>query len=241
MKMTYLKSSFLLMLLLFSLVCQAQYREGKITYERRTNLHKTMGPRAKQWIEEKDKIKKDIFELTFTDTASYWALKPTDIAENSQWGMTTSKNKVYRNLKTTRFYTIRDIWGQEVHIEDELPNRQWKMTDGKRTIAGFECRKAFWQVDDSTKIYAWYCDEIIPSIGPERFHDLPGAILGLASEDGGTVYFATKVDFYQPKQEELEIKRAKKVQSLQETRDQIETTMGKNSWMKMNLDHYFIW
>ncbi len=198
-----------------------------------------MGERAKQWIKEKDRIKIEVFELTFTDSASLFGLKPTDIADPTPWG--TNRNTVYRDLNTTRFYSIRDMWGEDVHIEDELPNRDWKMTDSKRNIAGFDCRKAFWQVDDTTRIYAWYCEEIIPTIGPERFHGLPGAILGIASEDGGTVYFATKIDFYQPKPEELEIKKSKKVQTMEETREQIEIAASKSKWLKVNVDHYFIW
>ncbi len=239
MRMIYWKINTILILVVLSLSALGQYKEGKIIYERRTNLYKTLGPRAKDWVEEKNKIKKEVFELTFTDTASFYQLQPTDIADPMPWG--TNKNTVYRNLATTRFYSIRDMWGQGVHIEDEMPKRDWKITESKRVIAGFECRKAFWQVDDSTRIYAWYCDEIIPEIGPERFNGLPGAILGIASEDGGTVYFATKIDFYQPKPEQLEIKRSKKVQDLKETREQIETTMSKSPWMKMNIEHYFIW
>lgn len=239
MKAIILKIKLILLLALSSNLIFGQYKEGKITFERRSNLYKTMGDRAKEWIQEKDKIKTEIFELTFTDTASYWRLKPTDLVDPMPWG--TNKNEVYRDLRTTSFYSIRDLWGTAVHIEDQLPQREWKITDNKRNIAGYNCRKAFWQVDDSTKIYAWYCDEIIPEIGPERFHGLPGAILGIASEDGGTVYFATKVEFYQPKSEQLEIKRSKKTQTVQETKDQISITMSKSRWMKVNIDHYFIW
>lgn len=239
MRMNFRKTNLVILLAFLSVIALGQYKEGKITFERRTNLYKTLGPRAKERVKEKDKIKIEVFELVFTDSAALYALKPTDIADPMPRG--TNKNTVFRDLNTTKFYTIRDMWGQEVHIEDELPHRDWKMTDSKRNIAGFNCRKAFWQVDDSTRIYAWYSEEIIPSIGPERFHDLPGAILGIASEDGATVYFATKVDFYQPKLEEFEIKRSKKVQDMKETREQIEMTASKSKWMKINVDHYFIW
>lgn len=239
MKMIFRKAHIVLVFALISFSAFGQYKEGKITYERRTNLYKTLGHRAKDWVKEKDKIKIEIFELTFTDSAALYHLKPTDIADPMPWG--TNKNTVFRDLNTTSFYTIRDMWGEEVHIEDELPNRDWKMTTSRRNIAGFDCRKAFWQVDDSTRIYAWYCEEIIPTVGPERFSGLPGAILGIASEDGGTVYFAKSVDFYQPKLEEFEIKRSKKVQNMKETRKQIEIAASKSRWMKINVDHYFIW
>ena len=39
-----------------------------------------------------------------------------------------------------------------------------------------------------------YTDQILPSTGPETFNGLPGTILGLATEDGGVVYFAKKIE-----------------------------------------------
>ncbi|MCB9195793.1 MAG: GLPGLI family protein [Flavobacteriales bacterium] len=217
----------------------AQYKEGMIIYQRKTNLYKRFGERAKDWIKEKDKIKTEFFVLTFTDSLSTWKEQPTDVPDPMSWG--TSRHEVYRNLRSPVYYSVRDLWGDKVHVEDTLPQRNWKITDSKRIIAGYNCRKAFWEVNDSVKIYAWYCDEIVPSIGPERFYGLPGAILGLASEDGGVVYFAQEVKFYQPKPEEFEFKRGKKVQTMEKTKEELELAMSRSRWGNPDISYYFIW
>jgi GLPGLI family protein len=237
-----MKNIRLLLLLSFSIGffnAIGQYREGKILYERKTNLYKRMGDGASRWVEEKDKIKKEYFELTFTDSISLFQQKPTDIPDKMPWG--TSRNMVYRTLRNDYYYSIRDIWGDAVHVEDSIPLRECKFTYSKRVIAGYNCRKALWVVNDSTTIHAWYAEEIIPSIGPERFAGLPGAILGLASEDGGVVYFAKEITFFQPKKEDFEFKRAKKTQDLESTREQIELVMSRNKWWKSDVGHFFLW
>jgi GLPGLI family protein len=43
----------------------------------------------------------------------------------------------------------------------------------------------------------------MPTIGPESMQGLPGAILGLATEDGGVVIFATNVESVEPTPEQL--------------------------------------
>lgn len=236
---------FITKILLFFLVSMgstsayAQYKEGKIVFQRKTNLYKRFGEQAKDWIKEKDKIKVEFFELTFTDTLSAWKEIPSEVPDMMSWG--TSRHEVYRNLNDPIYYSLRDLWGDKVHVEDTLPQRDWKITDSKRVIAGYSCRKAFWEVNDSLRIYAWYCDEIIPSIGPELFYGLPGAILGLASEDGGVVYFAQEVTFYQPKEEEFAYKRSKKVQTMAKTREDLELVMSKSKWGNSDVSYYFIW
>lgn len=242
MRTTYFTIRMLLILLvgvLASVDSTGQYREGKIIFQRKTNLYKRFGEQAKQWIKEKDKIKVEFFELTFTDSASAWKEAPNEFPDQMSWG--TSRHEVYRNFNEPTYYSIRDLWGDKVHVEDTLPQRNWKITDSKRNIAGYMCRKAFWEVNDSLRIYAWYCDEIIPSIGPERFYGLPGAILGLASEDGGVVYFAQEVEFYKPEAKEFEFNRSKKVQSMAKTREDLELAMSRSQWGNADVSYYFIW
>ena len=110
----------------------------------------------------------------------------------------TTKNSYLQNLNSKRQISILALFGQDVNVNDSLPERNWKVTDNKRTIAGYECRKAIYEKNDSTRIYAWYSPALIPSVGPEGFCGLPGTILGVASEDGGVIYFAKKVDVSLP-------------------------------------------
>jgi GLPGLI family protein len=76
----------------------------------------------------------------------------------------------------------------------------------------YECIKAIWQKNDSTRIYAWFSPMISASIGPEGISGLPGAILGLAREDGSVVYFANRFsNEFDAKYIRKEIKSSKSV------------------------------
>src|SRR6185436_4294468 len=149
----------LLLLLVLALVygVSGQITSGKITYERKTNLYKKFKDwdGVKDWIKEGDRTKVDVFEHYFNDTLTLFKPQESDLKENFSWA--TEKNTVYQNLNANSRYTIKRIWGEEVHLRDTLYHRQWKITGSKRNIGGYECRKAIWQANDSTRIYAWYC------------------------------------------------------------------------------------
>ena len=101
------------------------------------------------------------------------------------------------------------MWGEKLNVDDPLYQRTWKITDSKRMICGHLCRKAIRKANDSTRIYAWYTDDIVPEVGPESFIGLPGAILGVATEDGGVVYFAKRIEAIKPEIEQLKPKKIK--------------------------------
>lgn len=228
-------------ILLSAAASQAQITAGKISYERKTNLYKKFKDADwdfKTWIKEQDKLKVDSFELFFNDTLSAFIPIESELKENFSWA--TNKNSVYHNFNSGSRYTVKRIWGEEVHVTDTLYKRKWKITDSKRTICGFTCRKAVWSENDSTRIYAWYCNEIIPSVGPESFYGLPGAILGLASEDGGVIYFAKTVEVKKPKTEKLALpKTKKKIYSSGELKKELEQQYGDEKWGKTMIKNVF--
>ncbi len=220
----------------------AQITSGKIIYERKTNLYKKFKDwdDVKDWIKEEDKNKVDIFELYFNDSISVFKPQDSDLKEEMNWA--TRKNVVYQNLHYNKQLTIKDIWGEKLYIEDTLYNRKWKITDSKRVISGYTCRKAIWEVNDSMRIYAWYCDEIIPSVGPETFYGLPGAILGLATEDGGVIYFAKKIDNIKPDMTSVIPKKGKnKIYTSTELKAKLEKDFGKYPWGKRMINDLSIW
>ena len=94
--------------------------------------------------------------------------------------------------------------------------------------------------NDSSRVYAWYADEIIPGFGPESFNGLPGMILGLATEDGGTIYFAKKVEIVKPNAEVFLLpKTKKKPMKTDEFRAQLVKQYGKEKWGKAMLLNNF--
>lgn len=237
------KISFILSILLFNWSDSiAQIMHGKIVYERKTNLYKKFkDDDVRDWLKDEDKNKTDFFELYFNDSISIFMPQESDLKEAMSWA--TSKNTVYQNFKKNYRLTIKEVWGDPLFVEDTLNTRKWKITDSKRNISGYTCRKAIWQANDSTRIYAWYCDEIIPTVGPESFYGLPGAILGIATEDGGVIYFAKSVEINNQDMSVLIPKKGKnKIYTTPELKVKLTKDFGKNSWGKAMIKNVFgIW
>jgi len=229
-------------LFLFSVSAFSQVTSGKIIYERKTNLFKKYkDDNTREWIKEENKNKVDIFELYFTDSNSVFKPQDNDLREKMSWA--TTKNVVYQKYGENKRLTIKNIWGEKLYVEDSLYKRIWKITDSKRTISGYVCRKAIWQANDSTRIYAWYSEQIIPSVGPESFYGLPGAILGLATEDGGVIYFAKSVEVMKPSMDEIIPKKGKnKIYKSAELIEKLKKDFGKYPWGKnMVQENFGLW
>jgi len=231
----------LLPLLFLTVICEAQISSAKITYERKTNLYKKFKSHDVQnWIQEEDKIKIEYFELFISDTCSLF--KPQESELREKYGWATSKNSVYQNFNNHTRYLIKTIWGEELHLTDSLFKRQWQITESSRNIAGYTCRKAVWQANDSTRIYAWFSYDLLPSTGPESFNGLPGTILGLATEDGGVVYFAKKIEVIKTEPAQFILQRKKKIYTVTELKDQLTKQYGKEKWFKtMFYEQFGIW
>jgi GLPGLI family protein len=227
---------FILLFLFFSFHLKAQYTYGKISFERKTNLLKKYKGWG-DWIQKDEKDKIDQFEFFFNDTMSVFRPVDTDVKERMGWA--TSKNTVIHNLKTKVRIASKDIWSETVNMRDSISERKWIITDDFRKIVGFKCRKAFTKVDDTTKIYAWYADEIVVSSGPEGYCGLPGMILGLAT--GGVVYFAKKIEYIKPEALAMDTKIIKgKIKSKTELKAELSKQFGDKKWAKNMIKEYFV-
>ena len=231
----------MLMLSIQGIVSSQYIHSGKITFERRTNLEKRYSdPRMKRMINENNKIRNEGFYLIFNDSSALFTGIPDEKSDEMSW--MTAKNSYYQNLNSKKQLTVLNLFGQSLYILDSLPQRKWKITDSKRTISGYECRKAVYQKNDSTRLYAWYTSALVPSAGPEGFCGLPGTILGLATEDGGIIYFAKKIEVIMPKKDDILLDAGKnKVVNLKELREKIEKDYGNTPWGKRMFDDLFRW
>ena len=224
----------------FFFPCFGQLKCGVISYERKVNLlKKYKSSQSKKWLGDQ-KVKLDYFELHFTGNKSLF--KPVENKTPSRSDWVTSKNTVFQDLDNNTRLSIYSIWGEAVYVSDSSVSRKWKITDRKRMISGYECRRAIWEKDDTTKIYAWYTNRIIPSTGPETFNGLPGTILGLATEDGGVVYFAKSVKeaYVDPDNLKPETKK-KELFTEQQLRDKLEKRAKSNPWMSKLVNEVFAW
>ena len=232
-------------LLLISLSFQfsnkyAQITHGTILFERKTNLLKKFkDPNQQRWLRG-EKVKMDRFNLYFTPDKSLFLPDENSIPSKADWA--TSKNIVIQDFKKEERTSIYNLFGEKKTVKDDLVIRQWKITERKRNIAGYSCRRAIWLKNDSTRIYAWYTDQIIPSTGPETFNGLPGTILGLATEDGGVVYFAKQVEDKNPNINDLisDIK-IKKTYTESELKQELIEKSKSNPWMGKIMNYLFEW
>jgi GLPGLI family protein len=234
---------FIYTIALNSKTMDAQINAAKITYERKTNLYKKFkgSDDVKEWLKEEDKIKLDVFELYFNDSLSVFKPQESDLVERMSWS--TNKNTVYQNKITNHRLTIKEIWEEKFLVEDSIRICKWKITESKRNICGYQCRKAITNINDSTRLYAWFCSELNATIGPESLGGLPGVILGLATEDGGVIYFAKNIEIIKPSLETLLPKKTKaKVYKTAELKAQIAKNFGNQKWVKLMLFEQFeIW
>lgn len=216
-------------------------KSGKIVFERKTNLLKiqNLPPFLKDIAQEK-KYNVDEFVLTFNESGSIFAPKPT--TTSSPADMLSPKNTVYCNHESKDRMTLIDMMGNRLFIQDTVNKISWIITDNTRKLAGYECKMAIYKKNDSTRIYAWYTEELLPSVGPETFSGLPGTILGLATEDGGIVYFAKSVEIVTVEAKDLKYEVGKtKVFTKKGFADEIYKQMGNSPMAKGMIEGFFMW
>ncbi|MFM7358456.1 MAG: GLPGLI family protein [Sediminibacterium sp.] len=197
---------------------------GRIQYERKVNQHLNLDDDSEWMLEMKKQIPKfvtDVFELDFSSDVSVYKLARENQDNKYRWGGKPSTTDIIIQNHTSRQLSIqRDIFEQTYLLQDSLRNLQWRITEEKREIAGFDCRKAVTRICDSVYVVAFYTDQIPVSSGPESFGNLPGMILGLAVPRLSITWFATRVELTTPTAQKLQ-----------------PTLKGKKTnWVKYNAD-----
>lgn len=171
--------------------------KGKVEYEVRTNIKKTMG--SGFWSDLiKEKIpdfKTGYYNLTFADNKSVFKFDHWDNTKLPTYLTAEDEDNVWFTDKNAgKFSMQKNIYGSNVNIEDSIKNLKWKLVNENRMIAGFNCRKAEAVIFDSVYIFAFYTEEITFSGGPCSINGLPGLIMGLTIPRLFTSWIATKVE-----------------------------------------------
>jgi GLPGLI family protein len=206
---------------------------GKITFERKENMHKQLTEHS-SWSEElkkrMPKYRTDFFQLSFNTHEGMYKLSQEDESPFASWWRVAYNNSVKTNLDTKTFTASKSVYERDYKIADSLPAYQWKMLGEYREIAGYNCRKAATIVMDSVYIIAFYTDEIPVSAGPESFNGLPGMILGIVIPRMNLTYFATKVETLQPTEKEFVLSEQKKAKQATIASFKDEILKAVNDW-----------
>ena len=216
---------------------------GKIVFYRKMNLKKMFkdNPRVAPFLDEDVTWHVDSFALYFNDSASAFVPIESDEPSQGMMKMLTPQNTTYKNFNQDERTVEMVMMGSPMTIKDSLKPRVWKVTESKRKIAGYQCRKSMLELNDTTRVYAWFTADLVSTAGPEGFDGLPGAILGFANEEGSIVYFAKRVEAMEPSNELMKPKgKAKDVFKEEELKALLLEKMGK--WIKKeDLDAQFAW
>lgn len=175
--------------------------EGRIEFEKRQNTHARLdamfGKDDSNWkdMEKKrtPKFKTSYFDLRFHDSKTLYAPgreNPDNVRLRPE---PAEENIVYSDLDKSESTAQKTVFEQVFLVKDSTRSIRWKITDEKRNIAGFDCRRANAIIMDSIYVVAFYTDAIITPGGPESFSGLPGMILGIALPYEHVTWFATKV------------------------------------------------
>ena len=221
----------------------AQIHSGTILFERKTNVIKKY-PELSDFVNEfgADKMVSDYFTLQFNDSISFYSPSNDIQTSEGMFNSFTENHSYLDNLNHKTRITQLDMGGEYFLLSDSISTKQWKITDSKRKIADFTCRKAIWKKNDSTRIYAWFTEEIIPEIGPEGVTGLPGAILGLATENGSVVYFAQSVTVQSIDKSDIQFTyKKKKVMNLNELILKVNALLGEKEGKEKLEKELFYW
>lgn len=187
-------------LVAFHSLAEAQVRfiySGNIEFERKINIHRQIAESNSSWyknmLKQLPTFHTSTFSLGFDKKFALYQYIPGPPAPQISIIGPAKENAVYTDFEKGLRESRKAVFEENYVVIDSLRNLEWKISDERRTIAGFECRKAVGTICDSVYVVAFYAEEIPVSGGPESFGGLPGMILGLAIPRLYTTWFATKL------------------------------------------------
>ncbi|WDF69712.1 GLPGLI family protein [Sphingobacterium oryzagri] len=204
------KLVYIVILLVFTCqYCVAQSNEvesgGAVHFVRRTNTHAIMDsiygtakdPKQKRFLEDfkatYPKFSEKEFKLFFNQDNSLYVPLNNNLSKNylSEYA---DDNIIYSDLLNGTVTSKKKIQGTEFLTVDTMKDIRWRITNELREIAGYTCRRANALLDGEIYLVAYYTDQLLPKVGPERINGLPGLILGLAAPREHVSWFARTVE-----------------------------------------------
>lgn len=157
---------------------------------------------------------------------------------------------LYKNFTQSKSILSSELAGKSYLVIDSITQQPWKLTNETKQILGYTCLKATRKISvqaapmrmmviggpggntnrDTSRsqpreieLVAWYAQDIASPVGPENHGQLPGVILELDTDNGGTVYRA------------LEFKKQVDQKQLKEPKKGKTVTAAEFSKMRMEL------
>lgn len=101
-------------------------------------------------------------------------------------------NQIYFDLKDGEVIEQKEFMSRSFLIESELEPVSWKLTGEQREILDYACQEAIREVNGG-EVHVWFTPQIPVSIGPGRYHGLPGMVLAVVTNGGDRTLEAIRV------------------------------------------------
>lgn len=205
-----------------SVAPQQSLKEGKVVYERTTQLQINMRGMDEEMTRKLPRTRTDSYELLFTPGKSLWQYLPsatddggTVITGNGSIQVFRTANPeevTFANLEEAKLVTKRELDSKNYLVDESIEKLAWKLTGETKTILGYIANKAVaqqyttrtsvsmengemktQQQPDTVSIIAWFTQNIPVPAGPVFQAQLPGMILELDMNGGRVVYKAVEV------------------------------------------------
>lgn len=208
--------------LLSATLVQAQQKEGKVVYERISQLQIRISGMNEEMQNSLPRTRKDNFELTFGNNQSLWKQAEKEMEDDASFsggGMQIrmigggADDVLYNNFETGKRVEQRDMFDKKFIIDDSIRSLKWKMTSETKTILNHNCIKATAtqisprtmmtmdngkmerkEISDTALIIAWFASDIPVSAGPAEYQgQLPGLILEMDVNNGRQTFKALEI------------------------------------------------
>ena len=140
--------------LLATLAITAQQTQGKVIFERTSQLQFSFAGMPGGMEQQMPKTRVDKFELSFGNNQSLW--KQAEKENGDDDGTFTSSNGgaqirmvvagsddvLYNNFDTKKKIEKRELFDKTFIIDDSISTLKWKMTGETKTVLGMPCMKA---------------------------------------------------------------------------------------------------
>ena len=205
-----------------SVAPQQSLKEGKVVYERTTQLQINMRGMDEEMTRKLPRTRTDSYELLFTPGKSLWQYLPsatddggTVITGNGSIQVFRTANPeevTFANLEEAKLVTKRELDSKNYLVDESIEKLAWKLTGETKTILGYIANKAVaqqyttrtsvsmengemktQQQPDTVSVIAWFTQNIPVPAGPVFQGQLPGMILELDMNGGRVVYKAVEV------------------------------------------------
>lgn len=198
---------------------QAQQKEGKVAYERVSQMIARFNINGVD--QEMPKTRKDNLEVIFGSGTSLWRTVEKDEDNDVSGGdgvqirmiVAGNNDVLFTNFETGKRTEKREFMDKIFIVDDSVAKLKWKMTGETKTILGHTCMKATTEkvtmqmrmnidngvmekkeIQDTTVIVAWFTNDIPVPAGPGEYQgQLPGLILEMDINNGKQIYKATSI------------------------------------------------